>query len=191
VASEATLGRGADGRCAVAAARQHGSGHLYSITHLELVAPSDHARFRQLDVHADFQAGAEFFEHHDWAARYIGTKRLAHMLPMRAIYDTGANVTFSSDWTINALNPLYAVANSVRLRRANGLPDVHAAIKAATLNGARALKLEEVTGSIEVGKSADFVILNRDISTSRPGQTEQAKVLATILAGEAVYRADQ
>jgi predicted amidohydrolase YtcJ len=77
--------------------------------------------------------------------------------------------------------------NSVRLRESKGLPDIHAAIQAATINGAHALGLESVTGSIEVGKSADFVLLDRAIVNASADQIESAKVIMTILQGEVVF----
>ncbi len=172
---------------AIEAVRVKGSDKIYSMSHLELVDPDDFDRFVELDVHADFQAGAEYFEYTDWARFYIGNRRSLQMLPMRQIYETGANVTFSSDWTVNPINPLVAIANSVRLRDSKGLPDIHAAIQAATINGARALGLESVTGSIEVGKSADFVLLDRDIVNANAAQIESAKVIMTILQGEVVF----
>ena len=109
------------------------------------------------------------------------------MLPMREIYETGANVTFSSDWTVNPINPLVAVANSIRLRNDKGLPDSHAAVKAATLNGAKALGLETITGSIEVGKSADFVVLDKNILKGNAEQIESTRVMMTVLQGEVVF----
>ena len=112
------------------------------------------------------------------------------MMPMRKIYNTGANVTFCSDWTVNELNPLYAIANSVHRRNANGLPN-EAAIKAATLSDAIALNLENITGSIEVGKSADFVALDRDKTRANASSIERAEVLATILRGKVVYRGNK
>jgi predicted amidohydrolase YtcJ len=106
---------------------------------------------------------------------------------MREVFNTGANVTFSSDWTVNSINPLVAIANSVRLKNSKGLPDIQAAIQAATINGARALGLESVTGSIVIGKSADFVLLDRNIVKAKPKKIESTRVLMTILQGEKVF----
>jgi len=119
-------------------ARQQGSSRIYSITHLEMVDKTDFKRFKKLNVTADFQAGGDFFADTKWATDYIGHKRSTSMLPMREIYDHGANISFSSDWTVNSINPLMAIANSLRLRHSRGLPSIHAAIKAATINGAKA-----------------------------------------------------
>lgn len=172
---------------AIEQAREHGSKQIYSMTHLEMIDPDDVERFQRLDVHADFQAGAAYFADTGWASFYVGNKRAKRMIPMREVFDTGANVTFSSDWTVNAINPLVAIANSVRLKRSKGLPDIHSAIKAATINGAFALGLESVTGSIEVGKSADVVLLDRNIINANASEIESTKVIMTILQGNRVF----
>ncbi len=177
---------------AIQSARNQDSERIYSMTHLEMVDADDFKRFKELDVHTDFQAGADYFADTSWASFYVGRKRAKRMMPMREIFDTGAKVTFSSDWTVNSINPLVAIANSVRLKHSRGLPDIHSAIQAATINGARALGLESVTGSIEVGKSADFVLLDRSIANIDANDVEEAMVTMTILQGEVVFdRASQ
>jgi predicted amidohydrolase YtcJ len=172
---------------AIQTARHQESKRIYSMTHLEMVDVSDFNRFQALDVHTDFQAGADYFADTQWASFYVGRNRARRMMPMREIYETGANVTFSSDWTVNSINPLVAIANSVRLKKSKGLPNIHAAIRAATINGARALGLESVTGSIEIGKSADFILLDRNIVRAKPNQIESTEVIMTILQGEKVF----
>ena len=167
--------------------RAQGSNQLYSLTHLEMMHENEILRFAELNVHADFQAGATFFDDTSWANFYINKSKVLQMIPMREIYETGANVTFSSDWTVNDINPLVAIANSLRLRKSKGLPDINAAIKAATINGAKALGLDTITGSIEVGKSADFVMLDTDLLKAKPRKIENAAVLLTVLKGEIVY----
>ncbi len=62
-------------------------------------------------------------------------------------------------------------------------------MKAATLNGAYELKCEDSLGSIAVGKVADMVALNSDITTCAPEKIIDAKVLGTMIAGEWVYTA--
>ncbi len=107
-------------------------------------------------------------------------------MPLRRIWDTSANITLSSDWDVNELNPLITISNSLKLG-ARGLPDVFSAIDAYTVNAAKALGLEEITGSIEVGKSADFVILDEDITKLPIENIPDAKILMTILQGEIVF----
>jgi predicted amidohydrolase YtcJ len=83
-------------------------------------------------------------------------------MPLRQLYDSGANITLSSDWNVNPLSPLAGIANAIKLKD-NGLPNLEAAIDAYTINASKALGLTHITGSIEVGKSADIVVLDRNI----------------------------
>lgn len=176
---------------AIAKVRGKGSDQLYGLTHLEMVQRKDYVRFSRFGIDADFQAGAAFFAQHDWAVPYVGKARAKKMLQMRGVYDAGANVTFSSDWTVNDMNPLVAIANSVRLRKKQGLPDIKAALKAATINGARALGLDDVTGSLKVGKAADFVILSKDITKLSAEHIQKTQIYTTVLMGDVVFDIDQ
>lgn len=175
---------------AIAKVRGSGSNQLYGLTHLEMVRKKDFVRFSRHGIDADFQAGAVFFTEHSWAVPYVGKLRANNMLQMRGVYDAGANVTFSSDWTVNDMNPLIAIANSLRLRKRHGLPDIDAALRAATINGAKSLGLANVTGSLKVGKSADFVILSADITKLPPNKIEQTEIYSTVLMGDFVFDLD-
>lgn len=168
--------------------RKAGSKQHYNITHVEMVSAADISRFKSLNVDADFQVGADYLgkADHNWATPLIGKDRAHNLIPLREIYDTGANVTLSSDWNVNPISPLAGIANAVKLRE-KGLPDVRAAIDAYTINAAKALGLESVAGSIEVGKSADLVILDRNIIGQTPDIIKSAKVIQTVLQGETVY----
>ena len=68
-----------------------------------------------------------------------------------------------------------------------GLSDVYAPIDAYTIKPAKALGLDKITGSIEVGKSADMVLLDEDITKMSADEIPNAKVLVTVLQGEIVY----
>ena len=72
-------------------------------------------------------------------------------------------------------------------RRHNGLPDVETAMAAMTINAAIALRHDDKTGSIEVGKFADLVILNKNILEMPVRQIGRVKVDATLFRGEAVF----
>ncbi|OUS03733.1 urease [Gammaproteobacteria bacterium 42_54_T18] len=192
----ATLGYGAhihaigdggvrDALDAIESARRSGLTHHYNITHLEMVNSADYSRFKSLSVDADFQVGSDYIvqNDHSWAHELIGEKRSHKLIPLGTIYKTGANITLSSDWNVNPLSPLSAIANAVELKD-KGLPTVQAAIDAYTINAAHALGLEPVTGSIEVGKSADIVVLDRAIV----GGTPQNIVIWTLLRGKTVFK---
>uniref|UniRef100_A0A486XRY4 Exoenzymes regulatory protein AepA n=1 Tax=Rheinheimera sp. BAL341 TaxID=1708203 RepID=A0A486XRY4_9GAMM len=174
---------------AVAFARQEGSAQLYGLIHLELVQVEDFGRFKQLSVDADMQIGNEGTLHadHHWAEPWLGHERAAHLMPVRAFLAAGANLTLSSDWNVNELNPLISIANALELK-GQAFPDVDTAIAAYTINAAKALGLAEQTGSLTVGKAADLVVIDQDISRAKPAKIRQAKFLLTMLNGKVVYQ---
>jgi predicted amidohydrolase YtcJ len=174
---------------AVAYARQEGSTQLYGLTHLELVQVEDFGRFKQLSVDADMQIGNESTLHgdHHWAEPWIGHERAAHLMPVKEFLVAGANLTLSSDWNVNELNPLISIANALELK-GQAFPDVDTAIAAYTINAAKALGIAEQTGSLTVGKAADLVVIDQDISRAKPAKIRQAKFLLTMLNGKVVYQ---
>ncbi len=177
---------------AIEHARQNGSVKPYTLTHVELVDPDDVTRFAQLDVTADFQVGSEYVVEHDhsWAKLFLGAKRTHALMNLKAIFDTGANLTLSSDWNVHELNPLVGIANSIRMGN-TGLPNIEAAIDAYTINAATSLGIENVTGSIDVGKSADFAILEQDITRLSVDDIANTEILMTILQGDIVFDAEE
>ncbi|EMR34356.1 amidohydrolase [Vibrio harveyi] len=177
---------------AVEHARSNGSTKPYTLTHVELVDPKDVSRFAKLNVTADFQVGSEYVVKHDhsWAKLLLGAKRARALMNLKAIFDTGANLTLSSDWNVHELNPLVGIANSVRMGN-TGLPNVKAAIDAYTINAAVSLGIQDITGSIEVGKSADFAILDQDITRLSPDDIADTEILMTVLQGDIVFDAEE
>lgn len=176
---------------AIEHARNQGSNKPYTLTHVELVNSKDVPRFAKLNVTADFQVGSEYVAQHDhqWAEAFIGVKRTHSLMNPRAIFDTGANVTLSSDWNVNEINPLVGIANSLKMDN-TGLPNVHSAINAYTINAAKSLGLNDITGSIAVGKSADLVVLEKDITRLSASDIAKTKILMTILQGDIVFDAE-
>ena len=173
---------------AIAAMRDQGSSKPYTLTHIELVDKEDVPRFEMLDITADFQVGSDYvaYHEHQWAEAFLGAKRTKALMNLRAIYDTKANVTLSSDWDVHDINPLVGIANSVIMGE-TGMPDINSAIDAYTINAAYSLGLEAVTGSIEVGKSADFAILEKDITQMRVNKIADTEILMTMLQGKVVF----
>ena len=177
---------------AVEHARGNGSTKPYTLTHVELVDPEDVNRFAKLNVTADFQVGSEYVVTHDhsWAKIFLGAKRANSLMNLRAIFNTGANLTLSSDWNVHELNPLVGIANSLRMGN-TGLPNIKAAIDAYTINAAVSLGIEDITGSINVGKSADFAILEKNITRLSPDDIAKTKLLMTVLQGDIVFSAEE
>ncbi|MEZ9173750.1 amidohydrolase [Vibrio cyclitrophicus] len=173
---------------AIESVRKQGSQKPYTLTHIELINDEDVPRFKQLNVSADFQVGSDYVarHQHQWAEAFLGARRAKAMMNLDAILKTDANITLSSDWNVHDINPLVGIANSLIMGK-TGLTDIYTAIDAYTLNAAKSLGIEDITGSIEVGKSADFAILDRDITTVSARQIAKTQVLMTVLRGDVVY----
>lgn len=179
---------------AIASVRKEGSKQDYTLTHVEFVNHADLVRFKTLDVTTDFQLGSDHVLHaeNETAIRLLGPDKHRHPIPVNELYQQGANVSLSSDWNVNPLNPLAAIANAVSMGKPGnkrGLASVSTAIDAYTINPANSLGLDSITGSIEIGKSADFAILSQDIVKLSPQQIKKTQVLMTILQGNIVYDA--
>ncbi|AIS57408.1 amidohydrolase [Vibrio coralliilyticus] len=177
---------------AIEAMRQQGGAKDYTLTHVELVNSKDVERFAKLNVTADFQVGSDYVAYHDhqWAEAFLGAKRTRALMNLKAIFDTGANVSLSSDWNVHDINPLVGIANSLIMGK-TGLPSVEDAIDAYTINAATSLGLDDITGSIEVGKAADFAILSRDITQLSAEKIKKTDIWMTILNGQIVYDIDE
>ncbi|MBJ8116562.1 amidohydrolase [Bacillus cereus] len=177
---------------AIEAAKKEGANQPYTLTHVEMVEDSDIKRFAKLGVSADFQVGHDFAEDpkQSWASTYFSDQQMKRIMPLGRIWKTGANVSLSSDWDVNELNPLVTISNALSIDE-KGLSDVYAAIDAYTIKPAKALGLDNITGSIEVGRSADMVLLDEDITKMSADKIPNAKVLVTVLQGELVYHKEK
>ncbi len=95
-------------------------------------------------------------------------------------------LTLSSDWEVHNISPFIGIQNIMN-GEARALPSVEEAVKLYTINGAYSMRQEDKTGSIEVGKYADFIIVDQDIFTIPVKKIGKTKVLNTYLEGEEVY----
>ena len=181
-----------EGLNAIQAARQLNGGASnarHRLTHLELVALADRPRFKAQGVIADFQVTGEFAlpQNHKDMEPLIGP-RAYEMLPLRAIWDTGATVTLSSDWDVSSPSPFVGMQHALQLG-AQSLPNRESVVKAYTRNAAYALHQETMTGSLEVGKYGDVVVVNQNLFEVPVDEIGNTKVLHTLLGGKSVYRA--
>jgi Amidohydrolase family len=128
---------------------------------------------------------------------YLGLDRYRYLYPAGSLCKAHATIIGGSDWDISTYNPFRAF--QVVVTRAGGpmqkplniderIP-LETAIDAYTINAAYAMKHDKITGSLEEGKRADLVVLDRDSLTTDPETIEDTKVLATYLDGRLVYSA--
>ncbi|MCB0704356.1 MAG: amidohydrolase family protein [Saprospiraceae bacterium] len=167
-------------------------GARHRITHLEFVDPADFPRFEELNVTADMQVAGYWTEPQYWGLNedFVGAERSENFIPLKFIYDNNARVTLSSDWDVSTLNPFHGMQNALT-RAPQEMPSVEAVVKAYTIHGAYLMRQDQFTGSLEVGKWADFICVNQDIFTIPQNQIALTKVLCTWVDGTEVYRSDE
>ncbi len=171
-----------------AAQQRNGNSDLrHRITHLYLVAPKDRPRFKELDVIADFQYSADAIDpdYADDMGEFIGA-RADQLLPGRSMLDSGATVVLSSDWDADELSP-FEKLQAVISRGVETIPDRETALRMMTLDVAYLLHQEATTGSIEPGKFADLIVVDRNLLEVPTQYLGKTQVLLTLLEGEPVY----
>ena len=191
---------------AIAALREtdEGKGVRPAIAHAEIVAPADYARFALLDVTPvlSFQWAKPAPDTVDALEPYLGPARYAVVQPQAVLLDAGARVAHGSDWPVDPLDAWFALKVAVmrtaapaageryagRLTNQPGMPRA-AVLRAATMNAAWTLRQEAETGSLEAGKLADFIVLDRNFFSIAEEDIANIKVLQTVVGGKVVYEA--
>ena len=182
------------------ARQQNGSrDSRHHLAHVELFDPADIGRFRRLGVIANFQpfwASADLYIV-KMTEPILGPERSRWLYPIRSVANTGAIIACGSDWSVTSMNPLDAIQIAVTRRGlADGsgtawipeeVVDLPLMIAGYTINGAYVNFQEHETGSIEVGKSADLVVLDRNLFEIPRHEIHNVKVLLTMLEGREVY----
>jgi predicted amidohydrolase YtcJ len=119
------------------------------------------------------------------------------MYPIKSVQNSGGMVAFGSDWSVSSANPLPQIETAITRLSAYDedvpvmLPeeriDLESAIVAFTINAAYLNQHEDQTGSIEVGKLADLIVLDRNLFEIEPADISEAQILLTLFGGEPVY----
>jgi predicted amidohydrolase YtcJ len=172
----------------------------HHIAHLELIDPDDISRFRQLGVVANFQplwAYADLYIT-DLTEPALGPERSRWLYPIASVLKTGAVIACGSDWSVSSMNPLDAMQVAVTRRgledstgavwRPQELVELAPMLAGYTINGAYVNFEEKETGSLEVGKAADLIVLDRNLFEIPAHAIHRTKVLLTLLEGKEVYR---
>ncbi len=172
----------------------------HQIVHLQLINEQDIPRFAELNVAANFQCVWCYPDIYiDYAVDIVGDERVQQFYPVASLHKTGALVVGGSDWTVSSLNPLDAIETAVRRQNPfedsgpvlgeNEEIDLTAALDMYTRNAAHVMRLEDKTGSIEVGKRADLIVLDRSLFDIPVTEINEARVLLTMMDGKTVYDA--
>jgi len=177
-----------------------------TITHAESVDPADYGRFKALDVTANmsFQWAQQAPSTVDGTSDHLGVERFARMEPSGSIARAGGRVAYGSDWPVDPLDEFLALKIGVTRSgdpqnphsygpdyagRLNAEPALSRAdvLRTITLNAAEQLKLDAVVGSLEVGKFADLIVLDKNFMQVPEDALGRNKVLLTMVGGKIVW----
>jgi predicted amidohydrolase YtcJ len=153
----------------------------HEVAHSVRFGPGDLERVAALGAMAEFSPAI-------WYIKGPLTATLADAFPFKAMIDSGATITIGSDWVILPSPNLFPAIGGM-LDRGKDSIELRDAIRAATLNGAIAVGWERTNGSIEVGKFADMIVLDRNLFEIPQQKIGDTRVLKTILEGRVVYQA--
>ncbi len=187
---------------AVEAARKANgdSGLMHEVGHASFIHDDDMPRFKALGAVAEmsppFWYPSPVIEH--GLVPPLGAERVAKSWPTKSFLKAGAHVVYGSDWPVTEIDPWPALEAMITRRDPLGqTPGVMApeeivnlatAIEIFTLNGAHAMRSTSETGSIEEGKLADMIVLDRNLFLIPPDEISETKVMTTLLEGKVVYQ---
>jgi len=172
----------------------------HHISHLQLIHKEDIPRFSELKVSANFQATWALPD--EWITEInipeLGIERVNRMYPIRSVHDAGGTIVGGSDWAVTTMNPLVAIETALTRQdptdRIKGTlneseqMELTEMIKAYTINAAHLMHQDHLTGSIEMGKYADLIILEENLYEIPRKNIGEVKVTQTLLEGETVFR---
>ncbi|MDE0756079.1 MAG: amidohydrolase family protein [Woeseiaceae bacterium] len=174
-----------------------------TLCHLEVIDDADFDRFNELNIFSNFSP--QWHGGHIQGAQLtLGQERYDRMFRVQPLLDRNVTVTFSSDitnagkWKTGRASPFFGMqvghtrkepefgANSTVRPPENERLSIENMIRGYTINGATQLGMEDDLGSIEVGKSADLVVLDRNIFESLPTQIRFARPTVVLMEGTVI-----
>jgi predicted amidohydrolase YtcJ len=170
----------------------------FRIEHAQHIAPPEFPRFAALGVIASMQP-YHAADDGRWADRIIGPERAKGTYAFRSLRDAGARLAFGSDWFVAPPTPLEGIKAAVTRQTLDGAhPEgwvpaekvtVEDALRAYTAGSAYAGFQERELGTLAVGKLADLVLLDRDLTAIAPATIDQTVVRLTVVGGRVAYDA--
>jgi hypothetical protein len=186
---------------ALAAARQRNGPRdaRHHIAHLQLIDPTDLPRFRSLGVIANVQPLWAYADKYitELTEPILGAARSRWLYPIGSLARSGATLVCGSDWNVSSMSPLEGMQVAITRQglEAKAAPpwrpeervDLATMIACYTREAARASFQEKQTGTIEEGKAADLVVLDRNLFSVPPRELHKVRVLLTLVEGRVVF----
>jgi predicted amidohydrolase YtcJ len=173
----------------------------FRVVHAQVIRPQDFPRFRALSVIAEVNP-YHISDDMRWMEERIGRERCRGAYAFRSLLENGASLSFGSDWPgTNAayyhMHPKYLIYAAVTRKTVKGTPpegwfpeeriSVEEAIRAYTINNARACFEDDIRGSLEAGKLADITVFDRDLTAIPADELLRAEVVLTVVDGRVVF----
>lgn len=178
---------------------QRKNNRRWRIEHAQIVSGEDLPAFGDFGIIPSVQpthATSDMY----WAEERLGRERMHTAYRLESLLEENGVIALGSDFPVESINPLYGFHAAITRRDGHGFPEGgflpdeklsrKEALKGMTIWAAYANFEEHEKGSIEAGKFADFVILEKDIMKVDPSEIRDTKVVATYLAGKRVYQTD-
>ena len=170
------------------------------IEHAQVLSPADIARIGRIGVIAAMQP-THCTSDMRWATARLGEDLATGAYAWRSVLGSGATLAFGSDFPIESHDPFLGSEAALTRSDASGSPPggwhpeqavtLDQALHAYTMGAAHASFTEDLVGSIEPGKLADFVVLDRDLFSQDPGRIHEVEPLATYVGGFAAWESDE
>lgn len=168
----------------------------WRIEHAQIVDAADVPTFGKFNILPSVQpthATSDMY----WAVERLGKEREKNGYAFQALFQQNGKVTFGTDFPVEAVSPFYTFHSAVYRQDAKGFPEGGYQMEGAlsreqTLRGMTIWAAygnfeESRLGSIETGKAADFIIMEKDLLTALANELRDLKVLKTYVAGEKVF----
>jgi predicted amidohydrolase YtcJ len=169
----------------------------HRIEHAQIVAVEDIPRFVDLNLIASMQP-THATSDKNMAEDRVGSERIKGAYAWQTFLDQGTVIAAGSDFPVENVNPYYGLYSAVTRKDHEGMPPEGwyseqalsriEALRAFTIDAAYAAHQEDVLGTLEPGKKADFIIVDKDFFEADASELWQTNVLQTWMGGEAVYR---
>ena len=168
------------------------------VEHAQVTTPAQIARFKALQVIASMQPSHVLTDMR-WAEERLGAKRAATSYAWAAFLNHGVPLAFGTDYPVEPVTPFRGLYAAVTRKSEDGKQEyfpeqkltVGQAIAAYTTGSAFAEFEEKEKGTLAPGMLADFVVLDRDLTTVGPQKILATKVLRTVVGGKTVYENNQ